>query len=79
MIVFLDYVTFISHKFKYIRRKFLIVAHYCFRVLDGNTISGGIPEALGNISSLTILNLGNNIFNGSIPDSLGRLQKLQIL
>jgi hypothetical protein len=42
-------------------------------------IGGGIPEALGNVSSLTTLNLGRNIFNGSIPDSLGHLQKLQTL
>ncbi|OQU80603.1 hypothetical protein SORBI_3007G149700 [Sorghum bicolor] len=48
-------------------------------LLDGNEISGGIPEELGNLSSLTTLNLGRNQFNGSIPDSLGRLLKLQNL
>ncbi|XP_066350819.1 LRR receptor kinase SERK2-like isoform X3 [Miscanthus floridulus] len=48
-------------------------------LLDGNAISGRIPEELGNLSSLTTLNLGRNLFNGSIPNSLGRLLKLQNL
>ncbi|CAD6341996.1 unnamed protein product [Miscanthus lutarioriparius] len=48
-------------------------------LLDGNAISGRIPEELGNLSSLTTLNLGRNSFNGSIPNSLGGLLKLQNL
>ncbi|KAJ4718184.1 Receptor-like protein kinase [Melia azedarach] len=40
-------------------------------------ISGSIPEEIGNLISLTRLNLGHNGLNGSIPVSLGRLQKLQ--
>jgi hypothetical protein len=51
----------------------------CFRKLDNNNITGGIPPEFGNLSSLTILNLGRNNLNGSIPDSLGQLSKLQIL
>lgn len=56
-----------------------LVAYYGFRKLDNNNITGGIPLEFGNLSSLTILNLGRNNLNGSIPDSLGQLSKLQNL
>lgn len=49
------------------------------RLLNDNNITGGIPQELGNLSSLTTLKLGGNSLNGSIPDSLGRLSKLQNL
>ncbi|KAG6490194.1 hypothetical protein ZIOFF_051479 [Zingiber officinale] len=47
--------------------------------LPGNNITGGIPEQLGNLSSLTNLDLENNCLSGEIPASLGKLSKLQIL
>jgi hypothetical protein len=56
-----------------------LLHNYGFRILDNNNITGGIPPEFGNLSGLTILNLGRNNLNGSIPDSLGQLSKLQNL
>ena len=47
--------------------------------LEGNGITGEIPEELGNLSNLTTLNLGNNRLTGEIPSSLGNLKKLRFL
>ena len=49
------------------------------RILDGNNITGAIPQEFGNLSSLTTINLQKNNLNGSILDTLGRLLKLEIL
>ncbi|KAI8540806.1 hypothetical protein RHMOL_Rhmol08G0013700 [Rhododendron molle] len=48
-------------------------------VLQGNAITGGIPEEFGTLTSLTMLNLDNNHLTGEIPPSLGNLSKLQFL
>ncbi|XP_057487706.1 probable LRR receptor-like serine/threonine-protein kinase At5g10290 isoform X2 [Actinidia eriantha] len=47
--------------------------------LQGNGITGEIPEEFGNLTSLTKLDLENNRLTGEIPVSLGRLTKLQFL
>jgi hypothetical protein len=47
--------------------------------LDGNSITGGIPQELGNLSNLMTLKLGRNKLNGSIPESVGLLSELQNL
>ncbi|XP_077249916.1 LRR receptor kinase SERK2-like isoform X2 [Tasmannia lanceolata] len=47
--------------------------------LQGNNITGGIPEEFGNLSSLMNLDLENNHLSGGIPDSLGNLTNLQFL
>ncbi|KAA8546795.1 hypothetical protein F0562_003224 [Nyssa sinensis] len=47
--------------------------------LQGNGITGEIPEVFGNLTSLTMLNLENNRLTGGIPSSLGNLKKLQFL
>uniref|UniRef100_A0A453QVM0 LRR receptor-like serine/threonine-protein kinase n=1 Tax=Aegilops tauschii subsp. strangulata TaxID=200361 RepID=A0A453QVM0_AEGTS len=52
---------------------------YGFRLLDGNNITGGIPQELGNLSNLMTLKLGRNSLNGSIPESFGLLSELQNL
>ncbi|MFQ6633061.1 hypothetical protein Gotur_011611, partial [Gossypium turneri] len=47
--------------------------------LKGNGITGEIPKELGNLSSLTSLDLENNRLTGDIPSSLGNLKNLQFL
>lgn len=47
--------------------------------LQGNGITGMIPEELGNLSSLTMLDLENNNLTGEIPSSLGNLRRLTFL
>ncbi|KAH7365509.1 hypothetical protein KP509_18G032000 [Ceratopteris richardii] len=47
--------------------------------LSGNSLSGEIPAALGNLSSLTFLSLSNNVLAGGIPFTLGNLSLLQYL
>ncbi|KAL7217798.1 hypothetical protein ACSBR2_011101 [Camellia fascicularis] len=46
--------------------------------LSNNSLSGLIPQCLGNLSSfLSVLNLGNNRFRGEILKSIGRLNSLR--
>ncbi|XP_050147117.1 MDIS1-interacting receptor like kinase 2-like isoform X10 [Malus sylvestris] len=54
--------------------------------LSGNYFRGPIPSAIGNLSSLTTLNLGNkfyeethNQFSGPIPDNIGLISGLQYI
>ncbi|KAJ9535534.1 hypothetical protein OSB04_un001336 [Centaurea solstitialis] len=47
--------------------------------LQGNQITGGIPEEFGNLTSLTMLDLESNRLTGQIPSSLGNLKNLQFL
>ncbi|KAH6765611.1 hypothetical protein C2S52_016594 [Perilla frutescens var. hirtella] len=44
--------------------------------LHNNTLQGNIPDFLGTLTNLKILNLENNQFNGSIPVSLSTKQGL---
>jgi hypothetical protein len=44
--------------------------------LRGFNLSGSIPASLGNLSSLTYLNLMQNQLTGNIPSSIGNLTKL---
>ena len=45
----------------------------------GNSLSGFIPDALSDLSSLQILELGENFFSSSIPSSVGNLTALASL
>eukprot|EP01018_Ginkgo_biloba_P027784 Gb_23949 [translate_table: standard] len=47
--------------------------------LGNNEIGGRLPEQIGNLTNLTLLDLGVNLFNGRIPSTLYRLQNLQRL
>ena len=47
--------------------------------LRGNNLTGSIPAAFGNLSSLTSLSLGSNDLTGMIPGLLGQLVKLERL
>ncbi|XP_030518256.2 receptor-like protein 7 [Rhodamnia argentea] len=44
-----------------------------------NNLDGPIPETLGALKALYVLNLSNNGFSGPIPSSLGHLQQLESL
>ncbi|KAM7523463.1 hypothetical protein LguiA_013365 [Lonicera macranthoides] len=45
--------------------------------IGGNQLSGVIPTGIGNLVSLTTLNMHYNQLTGSIPTSIGSLNKLQ--
>ena len=44
--------------------------------LAGNKLTGTIPEALGDLSELTVLELNRNFLSGQLPASLAKLKKL---
>ena len=47
--------------------------------LTAKKLSGSIPPSIGNLTSLTGINLQNNSFYGEIPQEMGRLQRLRHL
>ncbi|OAE30148.1 hypothetical protein AXG93_4295s1010 [Marchantia polymorpha subsp. ruderalis] len=47
--------------------------------LTGEGVSGVLPNELGNLSQLTILDLSENNYSDSFPDSLGRIRTLREL
>nr|QAS62460.1 LRR receptor-like serine/threonine-protein kinase EFR [Sedum alfredii] len=47
--------------------------------IDGNYITGNIPEGISDLSGLTSLVFSSNLFTGTIPNSIGKLTKLSIL
>ncbi|XP_060190896.1 probable LRR receptor-like serine/threonine-protein kinase At3g47570 [Lycium barbarum] len=47
--------------------------------VDGCKINGQIPNEVGNLNSLLILDISGNNLVGSIPTSIGNLRNLQVL
>ncbi|XXG39738.1 hypothetical protein AAC387_Pa01g0618 [Persea americana] len=47
--------------------------------LSNNRFQGSIPEEIGNLKSLIVLNMSNNEFIGPIPSSFGNLLQLESL
>ena len=47
--------------------------------LSDNDLAGPIPEALGQLDSLKVLNLFYDRLTGPIPEALGNLKNLQVL
>ncbi|XP_004305548.1 PREDICTED: receptor-like protein 12 [Fragaria vesca subsp. vesca] len=52
-----------------------------FTLIDfsSNKFNGSIPEEIGELKSLYVLNLSNNAFTGRIPSSFGQMQQLESL
>ena len=48
-------------------------------LLNKNQLTGEIPEELGNLSNLDLLNLEQNQLTGEIPEELSNLSNLRIL
>nr|XP_004240813.1 receptor-like protein 43 [Solanum lycopersicum] len=47
--------------------------------LSSNRFEGDIPNSIGSLSSLVLLNLSHNIFHGHIPAEFTKLQQLEAL
>ncbi|GMN28132.1 hypothetical protein TIFTF001_041128 [Ficus carica] len=47
--------------------------------LSYNSLSGAIPDQLGNMNYLQVLNLGHNLLTGIIPSSFGGLRAVGVL
>ncbi|GMN28119.1 hypothetical protein TIFTF001_041127 [Ficus carica] len=47
--------------------------------LSYNSLSGTIPDQLGNMNHLHVLNLGHNLLTGIIPSSFGGLRAVEVL
>ncbi|KAH0649464.1 hypothetical protein KY285_034712 [Solanum tuberosum] len=47
--------------------------------LSSNRFEGDIPNSIGNLSSLVLLNLSHNSFRGRIPAEFAQLQQLEAL
>ncbi|KAL9286728.1 putative leucine-rich repeat domain superfamily [Arabidopsis thaliana] len=47
--------------------------------VSGNRLEGDIPESIGILKELIVLNMSNNAFTGHIPPSLSNLSNLQSL
>ena len=52
-------------------------SNYLF--LSSNSLTGVIPECLGNLNKMEVLLLGNNEFIGTIPESIGMMEDLSFL
>ncbi|WOL10073.1 hypothetical protein Cni_G18827 [Canna indica] len=48
-------------------------------MLGGNRILGSIPASIGQISSLSLLNMSYNSISGEIPPEIGQLKQLTVL
>ncbi|MQL77356.1 hypothetical protein Taro_009766 [Colocasia esculenta] len=47
--------------------------------LSGNSLSGGFPESLINLSGLVVLDMSRNFLTGTIPERIGNMRELQSL
>ncbi|HUS02907.1 MAG TPA: T9SS type A sorting domain-containing protein [Chitinophagaceae bacterium] len=47
--------------------------------LHDNSLTGSLPNSIGDLTELTVLNLPNNNLTGSIPSTIGNLKKLYLV
>ncbi|KAH6810697.1 hypothetical protein C2S51_024459 [Perilla frutescens var. frutescens] len=50
-----------------------------FLSLSGNQLIGEIPDSIGSMSSISVIDLSRNNLNGSIPSSIGKCSYLRVL
>ena len=48
-------------------------------LLNNNTLSGSIPQDVGNLSKLILLDLSNNRFEGAIFSIVKRIQRSPVI
>jgi YD repeat-containing protein len=46
------------------------------QALDNNNLTGSLPESLGDLSDLQVLDVSNNLIQGDIPESIGKFPAL---
>ena len=56
-----------------------IQAYLIFVDLSNNNFRGTIPETVGSLKQLRLLNFSNNVLTGAIPLSLAKLTNLEAL
>jgi Leucine-rich repeat (LRR) protein len=47
--------------------------------LHENHLFGSLPDSIGNLQSIRLLDLGSNLLTGTIPESIGQLARVQYL
>ena len=70
-------ITFKGQEYELVKNSIIIL----FTLVDvsNNNLDGPIPEELGELKSLSGLNLSHNALTGQIPPSLGNLSRLESL
>ncbi|XP_058106220.1 MDIS1-interacting receptor like kinase 1-like isoform X2 [Magnolia sinica] len=65
--------------FQLIEKKLKRRWRLCVKSLQGNRLTGKIPEVIGLMQALAVLNFSSNNFKGRIPVELGRIINLDTL
>ncbi|KAG6404576.1 hypothetical protein SASPL_136826 [Salvia splendens] len=56
-----------------------LLEEYTYVDFSSNNFDGEIPEAIGDLKTLTVLNLSHNSLTGAIPKSFGNMTNLEAL
>ena len=51
----------------------------CVQCSTGNRLTGTLPEEVGLLEDLALMNMASNSFTGSLPESLFELEHLRLL
>jgi len=57
----------------------VILMHFLCRLLNGNMLSGSLPDELGNLPNLNRFQVDENQLSGSLPDSLANMTSVKHL
>ncbi|KAF3956472.1 hypothetical protein CMV_018401 [Castanea mollissima] len=75
----LEYLNFSQNQFEGLLPSCLNLQYVTHLLLQGNKLTGSLPKAILNSSSLLTLDIKDNHFNGSIPDEIDGLPNLKVL